>query len=89
VVSCNLSSASDENSARLLAEECLRLFSEKNVPALVSALLENRLNACGGGLVAGLLASGLLDETRPIARNMVSAIGPENDTVFCGAVSFE
>ena len=89
VVSCNLSCANDKTGARLLAEESLRLFSGKNAPALVSAVLENRISACGAGLVASLFASGLLEDTMPIARNMVSAVEADNNTVFYGAVSFE
>jgi len=89
VVSCNLSSADDKISALIMAKESLRLFSGKNAQELVCAVLENRLTACGGGLVAGLLASGLLDETRSAAGNMVSAVGEENDSVFYCPVWFE
>jgi len=90
VVSCNLSSNNDKTTARLLAEECLRLFSEKNAPALASAVLDGRINACGGGLVVGLIESGLLDGKRSFncAANMASAESAEN-TVFYSAVSFE
>jgi len=91
VISCNLSSNNDKTTARLLAEECLRLFSEKNTPELASAILNGRINACGGGLVVSLLESGLLDGKRPYsaAENMVSAESAENNTVFYNAVSFE
>jgi len=89
VVSCNLSKADDKISALLMAKESLRLFSGKNAPELLCAILENRLNACGGGLVASLFASGLLDETLPAVGNMVSAVGEENDTVFYCPVWFE
>jgi AmmeMemoRadiSam system protein B len=90
VVSCNLSSNTDSLTAKLLAEECLRLFSEKNAPALASAILDGRLNACGGALVVSLFESGLLDRTRDcfIADNMVSAVGNENNTVYYSEVSF-
>ena len=91
VVSCNLSCGNDMATARLLAEECLRLFSEKDASALASAILDGRLNACGGGLVVSLLESGLLDGKRSCsaADCMVSAVGMENNTVFYSAVSFE
>jgi AmmeMemoRadiSam system protein B len=90
VVSCNLSSDTDQKTARLLAEEVLRLFSEKNSPALASAILDGRLNACGGALAAGLFESGLLDETHTCsaADNMVSAVSAENNTVYYSGLSY-
>ena len=91
VVSCNFSCGDDAAAARLLAEECHRLFSEKDAPALAAAILSGRLNACGGALVLSLFESGLLDgkQSRSAVENMVSAAGGENDTVFYSAVSFE
>jgi len=90
VVSCNLSCDIDQKTARLLAEESMRLFSEKNAAALANAILEGRLNACGGALVAGLFESGLLDKTHTcsVADNMVSAVGSENNTVFYSEFSY-
>ena len=96
VVSCNLSCDNDMATARLLAEECLRLFSEKDAPALASAIMNGSINACGGALVVSLLESGLLDGKYSCspANYMVSAAGntlddTENNTVFYSAVSFE
>ncbi|MDR0442875.1 MAG: AmmeMemoRadiSam system protein B [Treponema sp.] len=91
VVSCNLSSDNDEVRAKYLARECLRLFSEKDPSALACAILDGRINACGGALVASLFESGLLDGmySHFSTENMVSAVGVENNTVFYGAVSFE
>jgi AmmeMemoRadiSam system protein B len=90
VVSCNSSSDEDITKAKLLAEECLHLFLEKDSVSLVSAMQEGRLNTCGGYLVASLLESGLLDETHSHSLiDMVSAVGVENNTVFYGSVSFE
>ncbi|MDR0501716.1 MAG: AmmeMemoRadiSam system protein B [Treponema sp.] len=91
VVSCNLSCSNDQKEARNSAEECLRLFSEKDSEALANAILDGSLNACGGGLVASLLESGLLDgkNSCPAADCMISAVGSENNTVFYSAVSFE
>ena len=91
VVSCNLSSDNDQAAARLLAEEVLRLFSEKNSPALASGILDGRLNACcGGALAASLFESGLLNKTHicSIADNLVSAVGSENTTVFYSELSY-
>ena len=90
VVSCNLSCDNNHLTARHLAEECLRLFSEKNTPELSSAILDRRLNACGGALVVSLFESGLLNRTKTClaADNMVSAVDVENKTVYYSDVSF-
>ncbi|GBU29185.1 hypothetical protein R84B8_02749 [Treponema sp. R8-4-B8] len=90
VVSCNLSCNTDQKTAQVLAEEVLRLFFEKDSPALASAILEGRLNACGGALVAGLFESGLLDNTHACTadNNMVSAISAENNTVYYSELSY-
>jgi len=90
VVSCNLSCDNDRNTARFLAEETVNLFAEKNSPALASAILNGKLNSCGGALVAGLFESGLLDRTRTcsVADNMVSAVGSENNTVYYSELSY-
>jgi len=90
VVSCNLSSDNDRLTAQVLAEDCLRLFSEKNGSALAAAILDGRLNACGGALAVSLFESGLLDKTSacPFNGDMVSAVGAENNTVFYSEVSF-
>ena len=90
VISCNLSCDNDRATARLLAEEVLQLFSERNSPALASGILDGRLNACGGALVASLFESGLLSKTHTcsIADNLVSAVGSENNTVYYGELSY-
>ncbi|MDR0320782.1 MAG: AmmeMemoRadiSam system protein B [Treponema sp.] len=90
VVSCNLSCDTDQKTARLLAEESLRLFSEKNAPALASAIFDGRLNACGGALVAALFESGLLDKTHECSfpENLVSAVSAENNTVYYSELSY-
>jgi AmmeMemoRadiSam system protein B len=90
VVSCNLSCDNNQTAARLHAEECLRLFSEKNAPELASAIFNGRLNACGGALVVSLFESGLLNMTKTClsADSMVSAVDVENNTVYYSEVSF-
>jgi hypothetical protein len=90
IVSSNLSSDADQDTARILAEETLNLFAKKKSPALTSAILDGRLNACGGALAASLFESGLLDKTQTCftADNMVSAVGSENNTVFYSEVSY-
>jgi AmmeMemoRadiSam system protein B len=91
VVSCNLSSNNDKETALRLAQECLRLFTEKKAAELSSAILDGKLNACGGGLVAGLLESGLLNDKHSCnsPEHMISAVGVENNTVYYSSVSFE
>ena len=90
VVSCNLSCDTNRNTALVLAEECIRLFSEKNAPALASAILDGRLNACGGALVVSLFESGLLDKTQTcsVADDLISAVGAENNTVYYSEFSY-
>jgi len=89
VVSSNFSSGIDDITARHLAVESLRLFSEKNAPALASAVLEGRLNACGGALVVSLIESGLLEKTSSYINNeMICAVGTENNIVYYNGVSF-
>ncbi|GHV93691.1 hypothetical protein AGMMS50293_00110 [Spirochaetia bacterium] len=91
VVSCNLSSAANKTTGRLLAVEALRLITGKNAAGLSAAVLDGRINICGGALVASLLKSGLLDATEPCLTpgSMFSATGEGNNTVFYGALSFE
>ncbi|MDR3019837.1 MAG: hypothetical protein LBU66_02915, partial [Treponema sp.] len=71
-------------------EECLRLFSKKDGPALATAVLNGKLDACGGALVVSLIESGLLDRTEAhfAVDNMVSAVSMENDTVYYSEVSY-
>jgi len=88
-VSCNLSFNKDESRARLLAEECLRFFAERNSNALLSAILEERLNACGGALVVSLIESGILEKTAGSAFDLVSAISAENNIVYYSGLSYE
>jgi AmmeMemoRadiSam system protein B len=89
VVSCNLSMAPGEAEARSLADSCVRLFAEKNGAALAAAVVEGRLNVCGGGLVAGLLHSGLLNgmEMLPLQPRPLG-ISSDGNIVCYGAFSF-
>ena len=89
VVSCNLSMAGGEAEARSLADRCVRLFAEQNGAELAAAVVEGRLNICGGGLVAGLLHSGLLDGAgmRPLQPRPLG-VSSEGSIVCYGAFSF-
>jgi len=89
VVSCNLSSNDDKETARNHARESLNLITGKNPSALTSAIIEGRLKPCGGALVASLLESGLVDKKTCFSGEMLSAASMENNTVFYSAVSFE
>ena len=90
VVSCNLSCDNDCITARSVAEESLRLFSEKNARELCSSVLDGRLNTCGGALAASLFESGLLDKTEAHYKlnNMVNAVDTENKMVYYNEVFF-
>jgi AmmeMemoRadiSam system protein B len=88
VVSSNLSSGNDYETAHHLADECLHLFSEKDAPALASAIMDGRLNACGGALVVSLIESGLLDKTRSSVTNEMICAGTENNVVYYNQLSF-
>jgi len=89
VVSCNLSYNDDERTARLTAEEALRLFAEKNAPALASAILEGSLSACGGALVVSLFESGIIENTSASMNDLVSAVSAENSVVFYNSLSYQ
>lgn len=91
VISCNLSYNSDKTAARSLAEECLKLFSEKNARVLEPAILSGRLDACGGALAVSLFESGLLSGTKARfqADSVVNAVDAENKSVFYCDVAFE
>jgi AmmeMemoRadiSam system protein B len=89
VLSFNAAVAPDDNTARYMAGECMRLCTEKKAAEFRAALLDGRINACGGGPVASLLQSGLLDSLRPASRPLIRATGEENTTVYYGAISYE
>jgi MEMO1 family protein len=89
VISCNLSSNDDKETARSHAQETLSLIKGKNPSALISAIIEDRLKPCGGALIASLLESGLVAEKTCYAEDLLSAVGMENKTVFYSAASYE
>lgn len=91
IVSCNLSTDCDKDHAKYLAEESLRLFSGHDSAMLIHAILDKKINACGGALVASLLNSGLLQGSIGNYSNdgILSAESAEKDTVYYGALSFD
>jgi AmmeMemoRadiSam system protein B len=89
VVSCNFSSDSNHAVSLDMAEECMRLIAGKKAGEFSAALLCGRLNACGGGVVAGLLQSGLLDPMRPVPQPILQARGEGDAVLHYGALSFE
>jgi AmmeMemoRadiSam system protein B len=90
VVSCNLSMNNDEAAARIQAEECVRLLLEKDSAQFSAGVQNGRISACGGGLAASLLKSGLVDnlEARFSSGTLIHAKGEENKTVYYGAISY-
>jgi AmmeMemoRadiSam system protein B len=89
VLSFNAAIAPDDSTARYMAEESMRLCTEKKAAEFRAALLDGRISNCGGGPVASLLQSGLLDSLRPASRPLIRATGEENTTVYYGALSYE
>jgi AmmeMemoRadiSam system protein B len=90
VLSCNMAVGTSEAGALRMAGDCMSLIAEKKTAEFSAALLDGRFSAWGGGLVAGLLQSGLLDAMRPrISRPILSIKGEGNTTVCYGALSFE
>ena len=89
VVSFNLAAGPTDGAARYMAEECMRLCAGKNAAGFRTALLDGRINTCGGGPVASLLQSGLVDALRPIPQPLIRVKGEADTTVYYGALSFE
>jgi AmmeMemoRadiSam system protein B len=91
VVSCNIAMNRSADIARTEAEGCVKLLLEKNAAAFSAGLEEGRIGACGGGLAASLLESGLVTnrEARLVSPPLFSARGEENKTVYYGALSYE
>ncbi|MDR0583321.1 MAG: AmmeMemoRadiSam system protein B [Treponema sp.] len=91
VFSCNLAVGSNETEALRMADDCMEFITGKRGSEFSAALLGGRVTACGGGPVASLLRSGLLDALRPrrVPQPILSMKGEGNITVCYGAFSFE
>lgn len=91
VVSCNVGMNSSPETARIQAEECIRLLMEKDAPGFSAGLSDGRISACGGALAASLLESGLVAnrEAHLVSNPLISARDEENKTVYYGALSYE
>jgi AmmeMemoRadiSam system protein B len=91
VVSCNLAVDRDETKALNQTEECIKLMIEKNATAFCKSLFQGQISPCGGGPVASLLKSGLVDAMRPclVSNSLIHARCDNNDTVYYGALSYE
>jgi AmmeMemoRadiSam system protein B len=91
VISSNLSI--DTGGARSLgqAEESIRLLLEKDAGAFIDGLAKGRLRLCGGGLLAGLLESGLLDSlgAKLLTKPLLKGLAENGKTVYFGALSYE
>ncbi|GHV69267.1 hypothetical protein AGMMS49928_10970 [Spirochaetia bacterium] len=90
VVSCNLSNCPDEETARFHAEECIRLLGEKDFPALITALKEKSISACGAPLAASLLGSGLMEgkTMKQVSGPLTKAGDEKGNTIYYGALAF-
>jgi AmmeMemoRadiSam system protein B len=89
VVSFNLSPDSTDAMSLNAAEECMRLIAEKNAAGFSAALHSGQIKSCGGGLVAGLLQSGLVEAMRPVPHPLVQVDREGNPALYYGALSFE
>jgi AmmeMemoRadiSam system protein B len=90
VISCNLSKSPDRSKAKSMADECLRLIAAKDWNNFYSSMASGKLSACGGGLVASLLKSGLVENNEPcLASGIVAAAGTDNDTVYYSSLYFK
>jgi AmmeMemoRadiSam system protein B len=91
MVSCNLSMNTDEETARLQAEECVRLLVEKNAARFTGEVQSGGISACGKGPAASLLESGLVNNIRGrlVSAPLIRAKGEENKTVYYGALAYE
>ncbi|MDR1318008.1 MAG: AmmeMemoRadiSam system protein B [Treponema sp.] len=91
VISSNLSIDTDETRSLGQAEECIRRLFEKDADALIAGLAEKRFKLCGGGLVASLLKSGLVDsmQARLITRPLLKGQTEDGAVIYFGALSYE
>ncbi|MDR1617899.1 MAG: AmmeMemoRadiSam system protein B [Treponema sp.] len=91
VLSCNLSMNMDGETARLQAEECVRLLTEKDAARFAGEVRDGGISACGKGLAASLLESGLVNNMRGrlVSGPLIQAKGEENKTVYYGAFAYE
>lgn len=90
VIPYNLAAGFGEAETFRKAEYCVNLITGKKTAEFNAAILDRQFNSCGGGLVASLLRSGLVDLMRPrlAPQPILYARGEENTTVCYGAISF-
>ncbi|GHU95309.1 hypothetical protein FACS189479_08780 [Spirochaetia bacterium] len=90
VVSCNVAMNSDAGLARAQAEECVKLLLGKDAAAFSAGLEKGHIGACGCGLAASLLESGLVAnlEAHLVSSPLISARGEEGKTVYYGALAY-
>jgi AmmeMemoRadiSam system protein B len=89
VISCNFSMDANVIRAMDQAEQCVRMLNEKNADGFRSALADGRISACGGGLIAAFLESGLADNLYPdLLEGPVFKSRDERDRIgYHGALS--
>jgi AmmeMemoRadiSam system protein B len=91
VVSANLSMNNDPPAGLIQAEICARYLENNAADDFINALNEGIITACGGGAVAALLQSGLLEGRTGslLTKPAVCAFGEENKAVYYGAVAYK
>jgi AmmeMemoRadiSam system protein B len=89
-VSCNLAMNIAGVKALEEAEECVRLLCGKDSESFGRGLREGKISACGGGLIAALLESGLVSDLAAgiISGPVVTSRDEKNRVVYYGALSY-
>jgi AmmeMemoRadiSam system protein B len=94
VVSANLSKNQDPETSRSQAETCVKLLENASASASAEQFVEGisggRISTCGGGAVAALLQSGLLEgkNAKLLTEPLMKTIGENNKTIYYGSFSF-
>jgi AmmeMemoRadiSam system protein B len=90
VISCNFAMDEDDDKAFRQAGDCIRLLLEKNAGDFGKGLGDGMISACGGGLIAGFLESGIASDLQAevISRPIKKSRDETNRIVYYGALSY-
>ncbi|MDR2370011.1 MAG: AmmeMemoRadiSam system protein B [Treponema sp.] len=90
VISCNFAMDKDSNRAFRQAEDCIRLLLEKNAGDFGRGLRDGMISACGGGLIAGFLESGIASDLKAevVSRPVEKSKDEKDRIVYYGALSY-
>jgi AmmeMemoRadiSam system protein B len=90
VVSCNFAMDSSRQRAFRQAGDCVRLLLEKSAEDFGKGLRDGKISACGGGLIAGFLESGIASdlEAKVVSRPVEKSKDEKDRIVYYGALSY-